>query len=70
MTRPRVTHIHYDLLILRGSRASRKPSPRRLKDKTVKIINTAGGIINHGCKTMIEALDAGESKLPQLGSGC
>ncbi len=55
---------------LRGSNASRKPSPSKLNANTVRIINTAGGQINQGCKTIIEALLAKESILPQEGSGC
>lgn len=58
------------LLKLRGSRASLSPSPSKLNASTVKIISTAGGQINQGCSTKIEALLARESILPQEGSGC
>jgi hypothetical protein len=58
------------LLKLRGSSASRKPSPSKLNANTVRIIKIAGGQINQGCNTKIEALLARESILPQEGSGC
>jgi hypothetical protein len=41
-----------------------------LNDKTVKIISTAGGHTNQGCKIKIEAFVDRDSKFPQEGSGC
>jgi hypothetical protein len=54
---------------LRGSRASRKPSPRRLNDNTVRMISNAGGQINQGWKIRMLVLVAIDNKLPHDGSG-
>ena len=61
---------YYQRRKLRGSRASRKPSPSKLKASTVMIITKAGGHISQGCSTRIDALVASDSIFPQEGSGC
>ncbi len=55
---------------LRGSRASRKASPKILNESTVTMIKSVGGQINQGCSTITAALVARESILPQEASGC
>ena len=66
---PKLNYLFYRPKLL-GSKASLNPSPSKLNANTVRTITAAGGQINHGCSTKIEALVARDSILPKEGSGC
>ena len=67
-TPPLVAEIfHYACLVLRGSRASRKPSPMKLMHNTVIIISKPGKNHSHGALWIY--LTELSSMLPQLAVG-